>query len=168
MATGTERQLTTDGAPNFGYATDNAGWAFSDRPILLWSPDSRKIATQQQDERAVGDMYLVETRVGHPVLHTWKYAFAGDSNVVMVHRVVIDVDAGKVIRLQMPPDYHRATYFDDIEMYDYNWSPDGKELALVSTPRDHKAAVLKVANAETGCGMEPRGASAARIPISPV
>jgi hypothetical protein len=56
IATGQERQLTTDGVENFGYATDNAGWALSDRAILKWSPDSRKIATQQQDERRVGDM----------------------------------------------------------------------------------------------------------------
>ncbi len=45
VATGLERQLTRDGVRNFRYATDNAGWAFSDRAILRWSPDSRKIAT---------------------------------------------------------------------------------------------------------------------------
>ena len=50
----------------------------------------------------------------------------------MIHRVIIDVDAGRVIRLQMPPDFHRATYFDDILMSDYNWSPDGTRLALAS------------------------------------
>ncbi|CAG1773264.1 hypothetical protein BAC2_03823, partial [uncultured bacterium] len=33
---------------------------------------------------------------------------------------------------------------------DYNWSPDGSRLALVSTSRDHKDAVLKVADAATG------------------
>ena len=150
VATGAERALTTDGVENFGYATDNAGWASSDRAILRWSPDSRKIATQQQDERNVGDMYLIETRVGHPILHTWKYPLVGDSVVAMVQRVVIDVDAGRVVRLKMPADFHRATYFDDISMDDYNWSPDGASLALVSTPRDHKAAVLKVADANTG------------------
>lgn len=150
VATGQERPLTTDGVKNFGYATDNAGWAFSDRAILLWSPDSRKIATQQQDERNVGDMYLVETRVGHPVLHSWKYPFTGDSTVVMLHRVIIDVDAGRVTPLQMPPDYHRATYFDDVSMNDYKWNPDASKLALVSTPRDHKAATLEVADAATG------------------
>ena len=30
---------------DFGYATDNAGWQSSDRPIVVWSPDSKKIAT---------------------------------------------------------------------------------------------------------------------------
>ena len=42
------------------------GWTHSDAPILLWSPDSKKIATFQQDQRKVGEMYLVETKVGHP------------------------------------------------------------------------------------------------------
>ena len=51
VATGQETQLTTDGVKDFGYATDNAGWASSDRPIVVWSPDSKKIATFQQDQR---------------------------------------------------------------------------------------------------------------------
>ena len=150
IATGQEKQLTRDGVKDFGYATDNAGWAGSDRAILLWSPDSKKIATQQQDERKVGDMYLATTNVGHPTLRAWKYPLPGDSVVAMLHRVVIDVDAGTIVRLQMPPDFHRATLGDNISMNDYNWSPDGTRLALVSTGRDHKNAVLKVADALTG------------------
>src|SRR5262245_27624833 len=51
VASGKETALTTDGVKDFGYATDNAGWAKSDRAILLWSPDSKKIATFQQDQR---------------------------------------------------------------------------------------------------------------------
>ena len=68
-----ETQLTTDGVKDFGYATDNAGWKKSDRAILLWSPDSKKIATFQQDQRNVSDMYLVTTNVGTPKLEAWKY-----------------------------------------------------------------------------------------------
>jgi Tol biopolymer transport system component len=56
VATGQDRQLTTDGAKDFGYATSNAGWTTSPAPALSWSPDGKKIATQQQDERQVGDM----------------------------------------------------------------------------------------------------------------
>ena len=150
VATKQEQKLTTDGVKNFGYATDNAGWVKSDRAMLKWSPDSRKIATQQQDERQVADMYLLETRVGQPILHTWKYSFSGDSILPMIHRVIIDVDAGRVIRLQMPPDFHRATYSDNISMNDYNWSPDGSRLALASVTRDHRTATLKLADATTG------------------
>ena len=72
VASGQETQLTKDGVENYGYATDNAGWAKSDRAIVLWSPDSKKIATFQQDQRNVGEMYLVDTSVGHPKLQAWK------------------------------------------------------------------------------------------------
>ena len=72
VASGRETELTTDGVPDFGYATDNAGWTHSDRPIVVWSPDSKKIATFQQDQRKVGRMYLVNTAVGHPALESWR------------------------------------------------------------------------------------------------
>ncbi len=109
-ATGQERQLTTDGAKDFGYATSNAGWATTTAPALAWSPDGKKIATQQQDERQVGDMYLVETPVngGHPVLRAWKYPLPGDPVVAMISRVIIDVDSAKITRLQMAPTLGRG------------------------------------------------------------
>ncbi len=66
LATGKETQLTFDGTKDFGYATDNAGWRQSDRPVLNWSPDSTEIATYRQDQRNLGEMDLVSTRVGHP------------------------------------------------------------------------------------------------------
>ncbi|MBA2626392.1 MAG: DPP IV N-terminal domain-containing protein [Gemmatimonadales bacterium] len=154
VAGGTETQLTTDGMKDFGYATDNAGWTRSDRPILLWSPDSRKIATFQQDQRGVGEMYLVETRVGHPVLQAWKYPLPGDSVVAMLHRVIVDVPTKQVVRLKMEPDQHRSTLCDHITCRgawaDVEWFPDGSHLAFVSTSRDHRRAQLRVADAATG------------------
>jgi dipeptidyl-peptidase 4 len=153
--TGKEKQLTTDGVKDFGYATDNAGWIRSDRPILLWSPDSKRIATFQQDQRTVGEMFLVDTKVGHPNLQAWKYPLPGDDTVAMIQRVIIDVDAAKVVRLQMPPDQHRSSLCDDIacrggEWADVQWSHDGSHLAFVSTSRDHKRENLRVADAATG------------------
>ena len=155
VASGKETQLTTDGVKDFGYATDNAGWIHSDRPILLWSPDSRKIATFQQDQRGVGEMYLVETKVGHPVLQAWKYPLPGDPVVTTIQRVIIDIAGPKVIRLRMPSDQHRTTLCDDVECRgsdwdDVEWSPDATHLAFVSTSRDHKDEHLRVADAETG------------------
>ncbi|MBW8746571.1 MAG: DPP IV N-terminal domain-containing protein, partial [Acidobacteria bacterium] len=58
VKSGGEKQLTTAGVKDYGYATDNAGWTHSDSPILVWSPDGKKIATFQQDQRKTGDMYL--------------------------------------------------------------------------------------------------------------
>ena len=157
VATGKETALTTDGVKDFGYATDNAGWTHSDRPIVLWSPDSKKIATFQQDQRGVGEMYLVDTRVGHPNLQAWKYPLPGDDVVTMIQRVVIDAggETPKVVRLQMPPDQHRSTLCDDVacrggEWADVQWSPDATHLAFVSTSRDHRREQLRVADASTG------------------
>jgi dipeptidyl aminopeptidase/acylaminoacyl peptidase len=155
IATGREAQLTTDGQKDFGYATDNAGWIKSDRPVVVWSPDSRKIATFQQDDRPVGEMYLVTTKVGHPELQQWKYPLPGDSAISMIHRVVINVDTPRVIRFQMPPDAHRSTLCDHVicrgtEWADVEWYPDGSHIAFVSTSRDHKHEVFRVADAANG------------------
>ncbi|PMY89152.1 S9 family peptidase, partial [Pseudomonas sp. FW305-62] len=84
-------QLTMDGVKDYGYATDNAGWQSSDRPILVWSPDGKKIATFQQDQRKTGEMYLVPTTNGHPQLKAWKYPLVGDKDVTMIERVIVDV-----------------------------------------------------------------------------
>jgi dipeptidyl-peptidase-4 len=155
IATARETQLTTDGQKDFGYATDNAGWIKSDRPVLIWSPDSRKIATFQQDDRPVGEMYLVNTKVGHPELSAWKYPLPGDSVIATIARVVINVDTPRVIRFQMPPDPHRSTLCDHVicrgsEWADVEWYPDGSHVAFVSTSRDHKHEVFRVADATTG------------------
>ncbi len=150
LASQVERPLTTNGEPNFGYATDNAGWKQSLRPIVLWSPDSKKVATFQQDERTVGDMYLVETKAGHPVLKAWKYPLPGDEAVAMLHRVIVDTDSAAVVRFTTPPDYHRAMLGDDFSVNDMTWSPDATRLAYVSTARDHKTATVRVADAVTG------------------
>jgi len=155
VAGGKETQLTTDGVKDFGYATDNAGWTHSDRPIVLWSPDSRKIATYQQDQRGDGEMYLVHTQVGHPTLEEWKYPLPGDPVVTTILRVVIDLDGPRVVRFQMPPDQHRSTLCDDVacragDWSDVQWSPDSTHVAFVSTSRDHKHEQLRVADAATG------------------
>jgi len=153
-ATGEETQLTTDGVEDFGYATDNAGWIKSDRPVLLWSPDSKKIATFQHDQRGVGEMYLVSTNVGHPRLEAWKYPLPEDSVIFRIHRVVIHLDGPRMVRLRMPPDQHRSTICDHVRCRggwaDVEWSPDASRLAFVSTSRDHKQAQLRVADPETG------------------
>ncbi|MBT2116514.1 DPP IV N-terminal domain-containing protein [Dyella sp. LX-66] len=156
VATGKETQLTTDGVEDYGYATDNAGWKHTDSAILVWSPDSKQIATFQQDQRKTGDMYLVTTNVGHPKLEKWKYPLVGDEHITMIERVIIDVPAKKVLRLKMQPDQHRSTLCDDISCGrdggwdDVQWAADGKTLAFVSTSRDHKQSWFRIADTKSG------------------
>ena len=173
VMTGEETQLTTDGIPNYGYATDNAGWTHSDNPILVWSPDSKRIATFQQDQRKTGEMYLTSVAVGHPVLTVLKYPLAGDKDVTMIERVVIDLPAGsqkaRVTRLKMPPDQHRSTLCDDVSCRggsgwdDVQWSADSKTLAFVSTSRDHKQEWMRLADPNTGAVRDVMGETVAKF-----
>lgn len=157
LTSGQDVQLTTDGVKDFGYATNNAGWVHSDRPVVTWSADSRQIATFQHDGRGVRDMHLVATNVGPPRIETWKYPMPGDSVIFRISRVIINEGPDgkpRVVRLQMPPDPHRSTVSDHVacggEICDVQWYPDGSHLAFVSSSRDHKTAWMRVADAQTG------------------
>ncbi len=158
LATGKETQLTTDGAKDYGYATQNAGWIHGDGAIVRWSPDSKRIASYRQDQREVGDMYTVDARVGHPKLDAWKYPLPGDDKVFMIEPVVIDVAANKMVRLKMAPEQRLSTLCDtlacdDGEPYawsDVKWAPDGNTLALVETSRNRQHETFRIADAETG------------------
>mgnify|MGYP001799575737 CR=1 FL=1 len=154
LASGKETQLTTDGIENYGYATDNAGWRQSDRPVVLWSPDSKKIATYQQDQRHVSDMHLVTTNVGAPTLKSWKYPLPQDEKIIQIERVIIDVENNKMVRLDIPADDRRGTLCDDIAcdgpFDDNQWINGSEQLVFVSSTRDHKIAQLRIADANTG------------------
>jgi dipeptidyl aminopeptidase/acylaminoacyl peptidase len=150
-----EKQLTTDGIENFGYATNNAGWVRGKKPVVKWSPDSKKLTTFKHDGRNVGEMGIVSTAVGHPKIDVWKYPLPGDENIFKIHRVVIDVEQAKVTPLAMPADDHRSTITDHVagrdgSLLDIDWSTDSSHFAFVSSSRDHKTATLKMADATTG------------------
>ncbi len=154
LESGDDIQLTTDGEEYYGYATDSQGWTRSERPILLWSPDSRKIATYQLDERGVEKMPLIEMKEGRPVLHYWPYALPGDTVVPMHERVVIHVDEPRVVRLDVDPDHQRTSNCCGLTREgnwgDVEWSEDSGHLAFVSTSRDYKEVKLRIADPNTG------------------
>lgn len=148
-------QLTFDGEKDYGYATNNAGWIRSKKPVVTWAPDSSKLTTFKHDGRKVGEMGIVSTAVGHPEIDVWKYPLPGDEHIFKIERVVIDVDNAKVIRLDMAPDEHRSTITDHVadrdgSLLDIDWSEDSSHFAFVSSSRDHKDATSKFANATTG------------------
>jgi dipeptidyl aminopeptidase/acylaminoacyl peptidase len=99
-------------------------------------------------------MYLVTAAVGTPKLEAWRYPLPQDTVIFRIHRVVIDVEAARVIRFQMPPDQHRSTISDHIAdgntFLDVQWFPDASHVAFISSSRDHKEAVFRIANAATG------------------
>ena len=157
VSSGEETRLTTDGTEDFGYGTNNAGWVRSDRPVLKWSPDSRRIATFRHDARGVGMMHVTTTTVGHAELDAWRYPMPEDSVIFRIHRVVIDLqrpEGDRVVPLDMAPDQHRSTVCDHVycggTFADVEWSRDGERFVFVSSSRDHKQAQVRMADASTG------------------
>jgi len=153
---GEDRQLTREGEEGYEYGIDSQGWRRSDQPVLRWSPDSRRIATFQQDERNTPQMHRLEAKGGRPGLHSRPYAIPGDDadEVPMLERVVIDVENPSTTRLDMSPDPLRASsccgLLRDGALVDTKWSEHGDALALLSTSRDYNTVTLRLADPETG------------------
>ncbi|WP_340106898.1 S9 family peptidase [Rhodohalobacter sp. 8-1] len=154
LETGEDIQLTSDGIEHYSYGRNNQGWSRSDRPILKWSPDSKKISTYRLDERDVKKMVLWETKVGHPDPDIWPYALPGDTIVPMLERVILDGETQEQVWLDVAPGHQRASNCCGLvrngEWADNEWSADGETLAFVSTSRDYKDVTLYLADAESG------------------
>ena len=173
IPTGKETQLTTDGVKDYGYATDNAGWTQSDHPILVWSPDSKKIATFQQDQRKDGEMYLVSTNNGHPTLK--------DLEVSTRRRQGCHHDRARDHRSKRcghSKGHSAEAAARSAPLYPCvttsaaagaaagtmsNGAKTAKHLAFVSTSRDHKQEWLRVADAATGDIREVMGETVAKF-----
>ncbi|MGH7468021.1 MAG: DPP IV N-terminal domain-containing protein [Longimicrobiales bacterium] len=108
---GDEIQLTRDAQPDYGYASPigccdqvtSVRQRRERRPVLLWSADSRKIATYRADERNVKPLHLLETATGRPILHTYRYALPGDSVIPRIETYVIDLATKQVVRGERGP-----------------------------------------------------------------
>jgi dipeptidyl-peptidase-4 len=154
LHSGVDTQLTFDGEEYYGYATNSQGWSRSNVPIVAWSPDSRKISTYRLDERGVPLMHLLETASPRAKLHSWPYAVPGDTIVPMHERIVIDVDAVSLLKLNTPPDHQRTSNCCGLtrgtQWADNEFSADGSQLAFVSTSRDYKTVTLRIADTKSG------------------
>ena len=154
MESGEEFALTSGGTYRHGFATNSQGWFRSERPVLHWSPDSRKIATYRLNERGVEDMHLLQTAQDRPILDSWPYALPGDSIVPMHERVVLDIESRSKIWLDIEPSHQRTSNCCGLERgddwADIEWSRDASRLAFVTTSRDYREVNLYIADTETG------------------
>ncbi len=151
---GAESQLTTDGVKDFGYATDNAGWWHSARAVVFGrltpSGSRHSSKTSAASEKAIWSVLsgaYQARRVEEP--------HVGRRVIPKIHRVIVDVEARRVIRLQMAPDPLRSASFysmarADGQLADASWSADSAHLVFISTSRDFKRTQLRVADATAG------------------
>ena len=159
-AGGTEVQLTTDGEPYYDYGTEaeQSTSAVTEclsgkkqTPVLLWSPDSKKIFTHRLDQRKVDPLYLLQSvppQGARPVLHAYRYALVGDKNLPLAELVVFDIE--KKTKTAFKCDSYLIVFVSPITMKKAWWSEDSQKLYFIEEERANRAAKLQVADAQTG------------------
>ncbi|MFF3678649.1 DPP IV N-terminal domain-containing protein [Streptomyces sp. NPDC002120] len=161
LTDGREWALTTDGEADHQYGTgpDSTANATLLRkiglpylpPAVAWSPDSTKVLTHRTDERAVRRTHLVEARPadgGAPVVHTQRYAYAGDEHMPLAELVVLDVAAGTVVRAQAEPLL--MPQLSPVTAKWAWWAPDGSAVYYLGRPRDLRTLTLYRLDPATG------------------
>ncbi len=157
---GAEIQLTADGESYYDYGTEaeQSTSAVTDRlsgkkqpPVLLWSPDSKKIFTHRLDQRKVEPLYLLQSvppQGFRPLLHAYRYALVGDKNLPLAELMVFDVE--KKTKTAFKADPYLLLFVSPIAMKKAWWSEDSRTVYFVEEERAFKAARLRAADASTG------------------
>jgi dipeptidyl aminopeptidase/acylaminoacyl peptidase len=153
--------LTTDGAADFGWATQpgtNMG-ATAKRlagkdypPALLWSPDSKRLLTQRMDDRKadrIGLLQSVPTDGSvRPKLHSWRMPMPGDPDIPTFEPWVFDIATRHGVKLDVPPiPFLLKTSVEAGEAW---WSEDSKSIGLIVRGRYLKDMKLYRADPATG------------------
>lgn len=162
LASNEEIQLSHDGELHYAYAVNDqcCSQVTSRRrgeprpPVLRWSPDSRRLATLRLDQRGVGELHLLETATGRPVLHSYRYGLPGDSIVPTFDLHVFDVGAREGVRIDTPSQTAANTaccgLMLDSAWKDVHWDQGGRRVYFTHGQRDFKRLQLLVADAVTG------------------
>lgn len=156
-----DRALTTDAAPDWGYAgsTGNSTSAITVQragmvppPTLRWSPDSRRILTHRIDERAVKPISLLqnvpEDGSLRPRAWTWRYSMPGEP-AAMQQLLIFDVVTGARTDVQLPPE--RLGFLTAIELSRLWWAADGTRIWYANRIDPHATkTILREITASTG------------------
>ena len=151
-------RLTTDGEDLWEYGIEAARPSqlvagTRQRPVLQWSPDSKKIAVERLDERGVGTMPLYSSTHQRPKLYTYPYPLPGDSIIPRFDIHIVDVDSKTNVRVQLPPQPYltfTATELRDSVWNAVKWKEGGSRLYLTHATRGAKSITLYEADLETG------------------
>ena len=159
---GDSTRLTTDGEEYWSYGVtaprpSQIIASLPARPVLQWSPDSRRIAVQRMDERDVERMPIISHTSIRPKLYTYPYGLPGDSIVAAFDIHVIDVETGDNVKLQTDPQPYltfTVTGMRDSTWVTVKWKEGGERLYYVRGSRGGKSVTLYEAELETGSARE--------------
>ncbi|MEO0249083.1 MAG: DPP IV N-terminal domain-containing protein, partial [candidate division WOR-3 bacterium] len=114
-AEGEDVRLTTDGEAycDYGSEVEQSTVAVTQRlsgkkqpPVILWSPDSKKILAHRLDQRKVEPLYLLQSSPPQgfrPLLHSYRYALVGDPHLPLAELLVLDVETKTNTPLKTDP-----------------------------------------------------------------
>lgn len=165
-----EVQLTTDGEEHFSYAGRDFGEKDEDRDksadrrkrtFLSWSKDSRRFALVRQDQRKVGDLWVIHsTGNTRPQLETYKYDMPGEKDVTQSHLVIYDLTRRGMVTVKAEAFKDQRIGIFNARQFIYPdsdaprrqlWlSEDSNELHFWRRSRDQHKVDVVVANATTG------------------
>jgi dipeptidyl-peptidase-4 len=160
LENGDEIQLTHDGIQFFDYGSspDSNTMAVTLRanialipPMAIWSKDSKKLVTQRLDQRQVKDLHLLQfvpPEGQRPVLHSYRYAMAGDEHLTREEIVILDVENQRKVVADCGP--RDARFMGPVELKQVWWSEDSRKVYYVSFARDHKTIWLYEIDASSG------------------
>ena len=141
---GSETALTTDGSEDLRNAFPD--WVYPEElgqyQAFWWSPDSKKIAFMQFDEKPVTKYPIVHDVQPIPRFELLGYPKPGGNNPI-VRLFVADVASKKLVRLETGDDL-------DVYLYRGQWTNDSKEFTYHRLNRWQNKLELFAADPATG------------------
>ncbi|MCQ2268575.1 MAG: DPP IV N-terminal domain-containing protein [Bacteroidaceae bacterium] len=149
-----EIQLTTDGVKDFGYGQPgnmlNTDTLMNGKRRgvygITWSPDSRYFAITVEDERAVKDLWVINSVANpRPTLETYKYQMPGEKEAPIEHLYLFDMSNNtrkeiktamykdQTLGIQRTPRKKRDTGVEDLAS---TWLGDNNRFFLTRSSRD--------------------------------
>jgi len=165
-----EIQLTDDGEEFYSYGYEGRGDTDKEREKsahdrkragIYWSHDSRRFALVRQDQREVGDLWVIHSTGNKRMeLETYKYDMPGEENVTQSEIWIYDLASRSKVKVQDDPwkdesmsiaSARQFYYPDSQEPRRALWlSPSSDELHFIRASRDLHRIDVMVADASTG------------------
>lgn len=157
-----EIRLTNDGQPywNYGTSPESNTTTVTDRirckkrpPVVLWSPDSRRLATHKLDQRKVKCLHLIQSLPDsnqdvRPKLHSYRYPLVGDNDLATADLIVLDLQKKTSVTARCEREL--VAYRTPIELQRVWWNENCLRLYYIYKGRADKLLRLYEVNAETG------------------
>ena len=146
-------QLTTDGIAEWAYGIGSPSTLPPERPTrqrpqLIWSPDSKKLAVIRIDERGVRKYPLYSSTRNQPRYVLYPYAATGDSLLIRYDTHVLDIEAKSNVHvdsIKPPTIVHGMSGLAALR-----WSKKSDKLYLLDALRGAKRVTMLVTDLKSG------------------